>query len=179
MNQKIAFLDRDGVVNIDYGYVYRVADFEFTHDFFPACALLLEAGYRLVVVTNQSGIARGYYSEADFEVLTDWLKQQFIARGLVLDAVYHCPHGADSTCACRKPQPGMVLQHLAQTGAAAQDCIMFGDKGSDRACANAAGIGHFLMIDTQQNSRHFYESVHAFLDTTICSSKHLPRDAAT
>lgn len=161
--KKIAFLDRDGVVNIDHGYVHRIADFEFSNGFFEACTLLAEAGYSLVIVTNQSGIARGYYTEADFIVLTDWLREQFAAHGLSLDAVYHCPHAADSPCNCRKPEPGMVLEHLAKTGAAPQDCIMFGDKPSDQGCAQAAGLGQFFMIDLKANPRHFYETVHAFV----------------
>jgi D-glycero-D-manno-heptose 1,7-bisphosphate phosphatase len=157
--KKIAFLDRDGVVNIDHGYVFRIDDFQFTDCFFPACALLAQAGYSFAIVTNQSGIARGYYSEADFSVVSDWLKQQFVLHGLVLEAIYHCPHGTDAACACRKPLPGMVNAHLALTGATPHDCIMFGDKASDEACAVAAGLGHFFMVDVAANPASFYDSV--------------------
>ncbi len=162
---KIAFLDRDGVVNIDHGYVFRADDFEFTQDFFPACTLLAAAGYRLVIVTNQSGIARGYYTQNDFASLTEWLTQQFSSHGLILEAVYHCPHGVDSHCECRKPKPGMVNAHLALTGLAATDCVMFGDKPSDMHCAQAAGLGRFFMIDVGRNPRHFYDTVANLVST--------------
>ncbi len=167
---KIAFLDRDGVVNLDHGYVHRIADFQFTEQFFPACALLQQAGYSLAIVTNQSGIARGYYTEGDFAVLTAWLKQQFVLNGLELDAIYHCPHNADSNCNCRKPKPGMVMEHLALTGALAKDCIMFGDKPSDQACAQAAKLGRFFMVNTPQQPTHFYDTVQNFVQSMACHS---------
>lgn len=160
---KIAFLDRDGVVNEDYGYVFEVEKFVFTQQFFLACLMLNQVGYQLVIVTNQSGIARGYYAEADFDQLSTWLKQQFASHGLTLDAIYHCPHNADSSCHCRKPKPGMVLEHLARTGAKASDCIMFGDKVSDEQCAQAAGLKRFFMIDINNNPLHFYDTVSAFV----------------
>jgi D-glycero-D-manno-heptose 1,7-bisphosphate phosphatase len=160
---KTAFLDRDGVVNIDKGYVHQIADFEFTQDFFHACHNLALQGYRLVIVTNQSGIARGYYTEQDFAALNQWLISHFTANNLVLDAIYHCPHGVNDGCTCRKPLPGMVKQHLALTGAAPQDCIMFGDKISDQQCAQAAGLGQYFMIDVTANPRHFFETVQSFL----------------
>ncbi len=163
MTKKFAFLDRDGVVNIDAGYVHTAADFEFTQAFFEACTLLAGAGYDLAIVTNQSGIARGYYTEADFTKLSTWLKEQFVLNGLKLDAIYHCPHLPDSRCACRKPSPGMVLQHLALTDARAADCIMFGDKISDEQCARAAGLGQFFMIDVTTQPTHFYDTVRQFL----------------
>jgi D-glycero-D-manno-heptose 1,7-bisphosphate phosphatase len=167
---KIAFLDRDGVVNIDYGYVFRPTEFVFTDGFFHACSDLTSAGYRLVIVTNQSGIARGYYTEQDFAILNQWLMAQFFANGLVLDAIYHCPHGVNDGCTCRKPLPGMVRQHLSLTGVSPQDCIMFGDKISDEQCAQAASLGHYFMIDVNANPRHFYETVQNFLSVNSSPS---------
>ncbi len=169
--KKIAFLDRDGVVNLDHGYVYQIDQFQFTEQFFAACTLLQQAGFSLAIVTNQSGIARGYYTEGDFAVLSAWLKQQFVLNGLELDAIYHCPHNADSNCTCRKPKPGMVMEHLALTGALAKDCIMFGDKPSDQACTEAAGLGHFFMIDVKHNPRHFYDVVNAYITKLKAKAK--------
>lgn len=162
---KIAFLDRDGVVNVDHGYVYQIAKFEFTQQFFSACELLRLAGYALVIVTNQSGIARGYYSEDDFSVITDWLRKEFTLHGLTLSAVYYCPHAQDSSCLCRKPMPGMIQQHLKLTNAAPADCIMFGDKPSDEQCSRAAGLGRFFMIDVNKHATHFYDTVHNFVNS--------------
>jgi len=111
------FLDRDGVINVDHGYTHRIADFRFIDGSAEALALLQSAGWRLVVVTNQSGIARGLYSSDAYERFTAHLRAQLQASGVHLDAVLHCPHLPDAAvaayrlaCDCRKPAPGMLLR---------------------------------------------------------------------
>ena len=89
---KVLFLDRDGVVNIDHGYVYKPEEFEFVPGVFEACKAFTDAGYKIVVVTNQSGIGRGYYSEQDFYNLTEWMKGEFLRHGVTILDVYFCPH---------------------------------------------------------------------------------------
>src|SRR4051812_25106492 len=109
MQGKGAFIDRDGVLNEDREYVYRAQDFEFIPGSVRALRALQEAGYRLVIVTNQSGIARGMYSDADYHRLEDHMRRCLLDSGVTLDAVQYCPHGPDSDCECRKPRPGMIL----------------------------------------------------------------------
>lgn len=155
---KAVFLDRDGVINVDRGYTYRIEDFEFIDGVFEACKLFAALGYRLIVVTNQSGIGRGLYSEQDFLTLTEWMKGQFRSQGIALDAVYFCPHHPEQGqgsykqfCECRKPQPGMLLQGIAEFGLEPDRCVMFGDKVSDLEAAKAAGIGRKVLVSSQRD----------------------------
>ena len=110
--KKAAFLDRDGVINIDRAYVHKIDDFEWIPGVLGAARRLRDAGFSLVVVTNQSGIGRGYYSEEDFDRLTDWMKARFAEAGAPLAGVYFCPHHPEKAldkyridCGCRKPRP--------------------------------------------------------------------------
>ena len=111
------FLDRDGVINVDHAYVHHPKDFQFIEGVFELVAAANKAGYLVVVVTNQAGIGRGYYTEADFHALTEWMHEQFALHNARIDAVYFCPfhpeHGIGRykrNADCRKPKPGMVLQ---------------------------------------------------------------------
>ena len=114
MSKPAIFLDRDGVINEDTGYVSQVDDFHFLPGAIEAMQLLKKKGYLLIVVTNQSGIARGYFSEDDFMNLTEWMDWSLADRDVDLDGIYFCPHHPDhgAPCDCRKPEPGMLL--LAQ-----------------------------------------------------------------
>jgi D,D-heptose 1,7-bisphosphate phosphatase len=114
MPARVVFLDRDGTINIDHGYVYRVADWEFTDRAVDALTMLRAAGYRLAIVTNQGGIARGYYSLADVETLHEYLASLLGHVGIRLDAIALCPHLPDHACDCRKPSVGMARQIEAQ-----------------------------------------------------------------
>ena len=107
---KAVFLDRDGTINIDKGYLYRISDFEFLPGAVEALRNLQEAGYLLIIITNQSGIGRGYYTEEDFAVLTDYMKGELSKSGVNISGVYYCPHLPDAEveryrkiCTCRKP----------------------------------------------------------------------------
>lgn len=150
---RAVFLDRDGVVNVDHGYVGRWQDFEFVPGAVDAMRRLHEAGWKLVVVTNQSGIARGYYSEADYEALTTRMKAELAAAGAPLAGVYHCPHHPKGSvaayardCDCRKPAPGLILRAQRELGLSLADSVMVGDKPSDAEAARAAGIGRVLLV---------------------------------
>jgi D-glycero-D-manno-heptose 1,7-bisphosphate phosphatase len=145
--RRAAFLDRDGVVNVDHGYVFRREDFEFVDGVLEASALLAQHGFALVVVTNQSGIGRAMYTETEFALLTSWMKLQFAAAGAPLAGVYFCPHhpldaqGAYRVeCDCRKPAPGMLLQAARDLRLDLKRSVMFGDKHDDLEAARAAGV---------------------------------------
>lgn len=150
-----AFLDRDGVVNVDHGYVVRIEDFEFVAGTLEACRLLAQRGFALVVITNQSGIGRGLYSEADYHALTAWMRAQFAAAGAPLAGVYHCPHHPTDArgifrveCDCRKPAPGMLLRAAAELDLDLARSILFGDRRSDLQAAFAAGVPQRILLGT-------------------------------
>lgn len=141
-------LDRDGVINVDHGYVHTVDRFEFQPGIFDLTRLAQDLGYRLVVITNQSGIARGYYTEADFQALTGWMRGEFARRGINLAAVHHCPchrvgNGGpnDRDSFWRKPNPGMILDARGALGLDLSRSVFLGDQPSDMVAARAAGVG--------------------------------------
>jgi D-glycero-D-manno-heptose 1,7-bisphosphate phosphatase len=144
-----AFLDRDGVINADAGYVWRIGDFAILPRVPEALCELRQAGFLLVVVTNQSGIGRGYYSEADLQTLHRHMQQQLSQHGAQVDAIYHCPHEPDFGCSCRKPLPGLLRQAIAELAIDPARSVMFGDKPSDMEAANAAGVGRRYLVSEQ------------------------------
>ena len=155
----VAFLDRDGVINVDHGYVYRWEDFEFMPGAVEAMQRLTVAGFQLVVVTNQSGIARGMYTPSDFDALTARMTEALHASGVEVALVLHCPHHPKGSvlpfatdCTCRKPQPGMILDGLQRLGADPGACFMVGDKMSDIEAARRAGLGSAYLVTSDKNN---------------------------
>lgn len=153
MKKPALFLDRDGVINLDHGYVHTPEKFEFVDGIFDVVAAANRAGYIVVVVTNQAGIGRGYYSEAQFYALTDWMKTKFAEHGAQIDAVYFCPyhpeHGIGKyRCESefRKPAPGMLLQAQRELNIDLSSSIFVGDKASDIQAGRAAGVGRLLLL---------------------------------
>lgn len=145
-NQKTIFLDRDGVINKEVGYLYKIEDFAFIQGVFKACKYFQDLGYKLIIITNQSGIARGYYSEDDFHTMTKWMIEQFNAQNIDILDVFFCPHGPDSTCQCRKPRPGMLLEAQDKYNIDIKNSWMIGDKEADVEAANAAGIDNTILV---------------------------------
>ncbi len=155
MSQKAAFIDRDGVLNEERAFVYRPEDFVFIPGAIEALRLLQEADYRLVVVTNQSGIARGLYTEADYLALAAHLRERLQACGIHLDALEHCPHLPDAPlaryrldCECRKPKPGMLLRAIRTLGIDPKKSFLVGDRLSDVEAGRAAGVGRCFLVRT-------------------------------
>ena len=153
--RKAAFLDRDGVINLDRAYVSRWEDFEFVPGAIDAMRRLKEAGYALVIVTNQSGIARGYYTEEQYQLLTAAMREALADTGAAVEAVYHCPHHPKGEvtelaieCDCRKPAPGMILRAARELNLSLADSILVGDKPSDIEAARAAGVGHAYIVQS-------------------------------
>jgi D-glycero-D-manno-heptose 1,7-bisphosphate phosphatase len=150
---KAIFLDRDGVINHDHGYVAEVAKFALIQGAIEACLALQRMGYLLVVVTNQSGIGRGYYSASDYQILTQHMQDLLGAQGVNLAEIYHCPHYAPpetQQCACRKPQPGMLLQAQQKFNIDLSQSVMVGDKLTDVQAAERAGVAHKILVRSGQ-----------------------------
>jgi len=140
--KKALFLDRDGVINIDYGYVYRIEDFRFVDGILDFIKNAQKKGYLPIVVTNQSGIGRGYYSLDDFEKLTNWMLEQMKQAGIKIDRtqIFYCPHSPEARCDCRKPMPGMLLKAKKLFNIDMKNSWMIGDKPSDIEAAKNAGV---------------------------------------
>lgn len=149
---KALFLDRDGVINYDPGYVYRIEDFEFMPGIFEALAEFMALGYEIFVVTNQSGIGRGYYSEDDFAKLSKHMIDEFKSYGVEIKKIYHCPHTPSDDCNCRKPKPGMILQALNEHNIDPQASLIIGDKPSDLESARRAGVESGYLIGDEFKS---------------------------
>jgi D-glycero-D-manno-heptose 1,7-bisphosphate phosphatase len=153
--RRAAFLDRDGVINVDHGYVFRREDFSFVPGVLEGTRRLHDLGFALVVITNQSGIGRGLYSVNAFEGLTDWMKSEFDAAGAPLSGVYYCPHHPTEAhgefrrpCGCRKPAPGMLLAAARELDLNLGASVLFGDKESDLLAARAAGVPRRVLLGT-------------------------------
>ena len=143
---KAVFLDRDGVINIDKAYVSKIEDFEFCEGVFEALKHFQNLGYLLIVVTNQSGIGRGYYSEEDFQILSDWMQKELLHVKIKIDAIYHCPHAPEVNCACRKPKSGMFLKAIEDFDIDVANSWMIGDKETDMEAAIVAGIPNMILL---------------------------------
>jgi D-glycero-D-manno-heptose 1,7-bisphosphate phosphatase len=153
MMARALFLDRDGVVNEEVGYLHRVEEVRFVDGIFSLCRTAAGLGYRLIVVTNQAGIARGYYSEVDFELLMEFMRQELRAEGVELDAVYYCPfhpeHGVGQyrqEHEDRKPGTGMLRRGARELGVELGQSVLVGDRCSDVGAANAAGLRQAFLI---------------------------------
>ncbi len=147
------FLDRDGVINIDKQYVSKIEDFEFTEGIFELLGFLQKQGYLLIVITNQSGIGCGYYTQDDFDTLTDWKLQQLRQQGIEITGVYHCPHAPEWECACRKPSPKMLQDAQKEFDIDMSASWMIGDKQSDIEAGKRAGVWKTVLIDSKHNCR--------------------------
>lgn len=154
MSQKALFLDRDGVINVEKNYLHKIKDFEFIDGIFELCLFFQKFGYKIFVVTNQSGIARGYYSEADFQTLTQWMVKAFAKEGITISEVYHCPHHPDISgpCSCRKPKPGMIHDAVKAFNIDTVGSVLVGDKERDIESAIAAGVSYTYLYSHEITS---------------------------
>lgn len=152
---KAAFIDRDGVINEERNYVHRIEDFVILPGVVDGLAVLRDAGYRLILVTNQAGIARGYYVQAVMDRLHDHLRASLAASGVKFDAIYFCPHhpqgsvcGLAIECNCRKPAPGLLLQAARDFDLDLGKSVLIGDKLSDIQAGQRAGVGITVLVES-------------------------------
>lgn len=175
------FLDRDGVINVEKNYLYKREEFEFIDGVFEALRDMQARGYLLIVVTNQAGIGRGYYTEADFQTLTEWMFEQFAQQGVRIDGVYHSPYHPEHGIGryrkesdCRKPNPGMILQAADEHQIDLSRSILVGDKESDIEAGQRAGVGTTVLV----RSGHSIDEAHTRADVVLDSISQMPAWAA-
>lgn len=146
MRQKAIFIDRDGVINIEKDYLYKIEDFEFIDGLFEALRYLQSLGYLLFIITNQSGIGRGYYTKDDFKILTEWMLEEFANRHITISQVEYCPHAPDVECNCRKPKTAMIENITKNFEIELENSWLIGDKQSDIECAFNGKIKNTIQV---------------------------------
>lgn len=158
--KKAVFLDRDGVINEDSGYVSKIENFRFLDGVFETLKEFRKLGFLLIIVTNQSGIARGFYTLEDFMILNEFMLNEFAKNAVFIDKVYFCPHGVEAGCECRKPKPGMILRALREFDIDPQKSFLIGDKPSDIEAAKNANLANAYQIGIDgANLKEIYEKI--------------------
>ncbi len=159
---KIAFLDRDGTININTGHLYKKEDFVFTKNAMEGIRRLKQKGFYVVIISNQAGVAKGLYSESDIHELNGYINNLLRKEGIIIDKFFHCPHHPEGTvleytteCDCRKPKPGMIFKAIKYFNKLGidiniSDCVLIGDKDTDIAAATAANITKYIKTDGSQ-----------------------------
>lgn len=176
MNGKVvraAFIDRDGVINVDRNYVHKIRDFEFISGSIDGLRLLSRKGYLLIVITNQAGIAKGYYTVEDYQRLTDYMKDELQKHSVTLDGVFYCPHHPNGvveefsvTCKCRKPAAGMIEEAKMQFSIDLCSSVIIGDKASDIEAGVFAGIETRILV----RSGHSISAADEYSATAVMSN---------
>lgn len=161
MSTKALFLDRDGVINVDYGYVHHKSNFEFLEGIFDLTRLALDKYYKIIIVTNQSGIGRGLYSEEIFLKLNAWMCECFKKEGVTIDRVYYCASHPSSGIGIykkkdfrRKPEPGMFIEARKEFNINMEDSVLIGDKMTDIQAGARSGIGRLLFLNNKIKETH-------------------------
>jgi D-glycero-D-manno-heptose 1,7-bisphosphate phosphatase len=166
MPQRTIFLDRDGVINKEISYLHKIDDFVFINGVFKSCLYLKKLGYEIIIITNQSGIARGYYSELDYQILTSWMLNHFKKNNIEILDIFHCPHSPEASCKCRKPRPGMLLKAKRKYSIDMANSWLIGDKEIDIQAAENAGIRNTIIVksghkinESTSKADYFLESI--------------------
>ena len=147
MKDKVVFLDRDGTINVDYGYVYQIEKLEFKDGVIDGLKKLQALGYKLVIITNQSGIARGYYTKDDFEIFMTEMKARLQNHGVTIDGVYYCPHNDEDKCDCRKPKTGLYRQAMHDFDVDWSNSFVIGDNERDLSICKEKPITGILISE--------------------------------
>ena len=164
---KTIFLDRDGVINKDKKYLFKKDDFEFIDGVFDACLYLSNLDYKIIIITNQSGISRGYYNESDFKNINEWMLEQFRLNKINILDTFYCPHSPEDNCLCRKPKPGMLLEAQKKHTIDMHNSWLIGDKEDDISAANVSGIFNTILVrsghkidESQSKAKYILNSMH-------------------
>jgi D-glycero-D-manno-heptose 1,7-bisphosphate phosphatase len=165
MLKKALFLDRDGVINVDHGYVHTIKDLKFIDGIFDLCSLAISKNYLIIVITNQAGIGRGFYSVSDFELLTDWMCNRFALEGILISKVYFSPYHPEHGLGAykkndfsRKPNPGMLIEAKADFNLQMSDCVLVGDKITDIQAGHSAGVGMNILFSSSEDNKELVKS---------------------
>jgi D-glycero-D-manno-heptose 1,7-bisphosphate phosphatase len=171
---KAIFLDRDGVINVEKNYVYSIEDFEFIDGIFETLKYFQSQGYLLIIITNQAGIGRGYYSEEDFNILTEWMIEEFKKRDIIIDKVYFCPYHPEHGIGKykfdsydRKPNPGMILKAVEEKGIDLTKSILIGDKYTDILAGEKAGIPVNILMESQNTNVNFNKNKYNIINKLV------------
>jgi D-glycero-D-manno-heptose 1,7-bisphosphate phosphatase len=168
---KAVFLDRDGVINIEKDYLFRIEDFKFIDGVFNSLKYLQDKGYLLFIVTNQSGIGRGYYTLNDFNKLTSWMLKEFKKNDIIISQVEFCPHTPQDNCLCRKPKTLMIDNILKNFDIDLNNSWLIGDKKSDIQCAINSGIKNTIQV----KSGHKFDTKTSLADFVLPAIKDIKR----
>lgn len=165
---KAVFLDRDGTINKEVNYLYKKEDFSFISKTIEAIKIFHELGYAVIIITNQAGVARGYYKEQDIEILHRYIDELLIAENTYIDAYYYCPHHPDGSvkrykikCNCRKPSHGMIEQAVKDFDIDLKESIIVGDKEIDVQTGKNAGVGQCILV----RSGHIVDEANTVADS--------------
>lgn len=167
VQNKAIFLDRDGVINKEVNYLYKIEDFVLINGVFESLKHYRESGYIIIVITNQAGVGRGYYSEDDVLKLHKYMNGLFKNNHCFVDKIYYCPHTPDDGCKCRKPKPGMILEAAKEFNIDLKSSWIIGDKESDILAGKNAGIDKTILVrsghpidETSTQSSYILDSIY-------------------
>ena len=170
LKNKALFLDRDGVINVDYGHVGKIEDFYFVEEIFEICQRAQNKGYLIIIVTNQAGIAKGKYSEEQFLELTKWMENEFLSRGIKIAKTYYCPYHLDAVIDKyhqdsydRKPNPGMILKALKEFNIDPSKSIFIGDRDTDEEASKRANVSRFIKVINSEYDNDFLKELEIIL----------------
>jgi D-glycero-D-manno-heptose 1,7-bisphosphate phosphatase len=173
---KTVFVDRDGTINVEKGYVYKIDDFEFIPNSPEALKLLTQHGIKIYIITNQAGIARGYYTEEDFHTLTDYMLKYFRNDGIKVEEILYCPQHPEGiipkysmNCNCRKPDIGMIDTIMKQEGLNAPEVALIGDKNSDIEAGYRLGLTTYLVL-TGYGRQHQADTKAVYIEKDLLSA---------
>lgn len=166
MKNKALFLDRDGVINVEKNYVHKIEDFEFIEGIFEILKFFQDQGFLLFIITNQAGIGRGYYTEHDFQILNNWMLDQFKNNGINITKVYYCPYHPEFGIGeykrdsfCRKPNPGMIFKAKEEYDIDLSQSLLIGDKESDIEAGLNANVRTTILFQKSSEGRKSKASV--------------------
>jgi len=171
---KVFFIDRDGVINKEIGYLHEIAKFEFIDGVIEALKYIQNKGFEIIVITNQSGIGRGMYSREKFLELNKWMIDFLSSQGVKILDVLYCPHTPEDRCACRKPLPGMFLEAIKKYDIDREMSWSIGDKETDIQAANSSGISNTILVksghkinEKNSNASYILKSIYDVMNLDI------------